>query len=703
MLKKVVFFLAAAIMALPLSAVERLSSGEQRRHLSDSLTVALANTDSPADSLRIITDLFDLAPRQQRDSIGRLGIDIAVRIGDSRTGLDLIRNICNLHHSSDTALEKDYDLAMNFNASADRDETVTFIQMMQNYNSAKHLSADRRKMQFRQLIRRATDDDPETDLERMVILHAMAVNISQISQGPLLNRYFEELDTLASGLRPEAYALQNLICVQASMAYASSDASRAKSVHYDRRLLNRIDAMERGELGIRHPYRDYNANRYVLYCRLLSNYDNISPEEVEEYYAKVMEIVATDSVAASTNRKSLRPQIFHAAATGDDNTVMALLPKALDMPYNKGIRSRLLRIMIDAAGRTGDLEKQLEASLEYNKILEKDITERVNENWRELEITYDMGRLRQKYISENAKIENTMLVVSLVAGAVLLILFIILFILFRHSRRLAANLKITNEVLNSERRSLAGAKASLEKAAERARLADSLKSAFIKNMTEEVTVPLHTIAEHTSLLVQFAKNEEKPFLQKYAAAITLNTEIVSVMLADLESLSKLDSGELALLPRRASLRTLCYDAVNGVSHRLQPGVQMLVDSKIPDITLYIDSTRILQILWQLLSNSAKFTAEGRILISAEITGENQVSIYISDTGIGIPQEYNEHIFQRFVRLDPSVPGAGIGLPLGRQLAELLGGTLILAPQSPEGFVTTFILTVPIDSRRRRKS
>ena len=334
-MKKVVFFLAAAIMALPLSAVERLSSGEQRRHLSDSLTVALANTDSPADSLRIITDLFDLAPRQQRDSIGRLGIDIAVRIGDSRTGLDLIRNICNLHHSSDTALEKDYDLAMNFNASADRDETVTFIQMMQNYNSAKHLSADRRKMQLRQLIRRATDDDPETDLERMVILHAMAVNIAEISQGPLLNRYFEELDTLASGLRPEAYALQNLICVQASMAYASSDASRAKSVHYDRRLLNRIDAMERGELGIRHPYRDYNANRYVLYCRLLSNYDNISPEEVEEYYAKVMEIVATDSVAASTNRKSLRPQIFHAAATGDDNTVMALLPKALDMPYNK--------------------------------------------------------------------------------------------------------------------------------------------------------------------------------------------------------------------------------------------------------------------------------------------------------------------------------------------------------------------------------
>lgn len=61
-MKKVVFFLAAAIMAFPLSAVERLSSGEQRRHLSDSLTVALANTDSPADSLRIISDLFDLAP-----------------------------------------------------------------------------------------------------------------------------------------------------------------------------------------------------------------------------------------------------------------------------------------------------------------------------------------------------------------------------------------------------------------------------------------------------------------------------------------------------------------------------------------------------------------------------------------------------------------------------------------------------------------
>ena len=703
MLKKVFFFLAIFITALPLLAVEGLSSPGRRRQLSDSLTVALAKTDSPADSLRIITDLFDLAPRQKRDSIGRVAIDIAVRTGDSRTGLDLIRNICNLHYSSDSALEKDRDLAMNFYASADRDETVTFIKMMQNYNRAKNLSADRRKVQLRHLISKATDEDPESDLERMVLLHALAVNIAEISQGPLLYRYFDELDSIASGLRPEAYALHNLICVQASMAYASSDVSRVKSVQYDRRLLDRIDAMERGELGIRHPYRDYNANRYVLYTRLLSNFDNLTPDEIEDYYSKVMAIVASDSVAASTNRNSLRPQIFHAVATGDDATVMALLPKVIDLPYNAGIRPRLLRIMIDATGRTGDIEKQLNASLEYNKILEKDITERVNENWRELEITYDMGRLRQKYISENARMENTMLVASLIGGAVLLTLLIIVFILFRHSRRLAANLRDTNDVLTSERRSLIDARVSIEKSADRARLADSLKSAFIKNMTEEVTVPLHTITEHASLLVQFAKNEEKPFLQKYAAAITLNSEIVSVMLADLESLSQLDSGELALLPRRASLRTLCENAVNGVSHRLQPGVEINVDAGIPDITLYIDSTRILQILWQLLSNSAKFTASGSIQVSAGIVGENQVSIFISDTGIGIPAKYDEHIFQRFVRLDPSVPGAGIGLPLGRQLAELLGGTLILAPHAIGSFVTTFILTVPIDSRRRRKS
>lgn len=702
-MKKVIFFLAAAITALPLFAVDDIFSPQRRSQLSDSLAAALAKTDSPADSLRIISDLFDLAPRQKRDSIGRAGIDIAMRIGDSRTGLDLIRNICNLHHSSDSALAKDYDMAMNFIASPDRDETVTFIQMMQNYNSAKHLSAERRKVQLRHLVSKATDEDPESDLERMVLLHAMAVNIAEISQGMLLHKYIEELDSIASRLRPEAYALHNLICVQASMAYASSDASRAKSVEYDRRLLRRIDSMERGELGIRHPYRDYNANRYVLYTRLLSNFDNLAPEEVEEYYSKAMAIVASDSVAASTNRNSLRPQIFHAAATGDVETVMALLPKALDMPYNAGVRSRLLRIMIDAAGSTGDIEKQLKASLEYNKILEKDISERVNENWRELEITYDMGRLRQKYLSDSARMERTMFMVSLIAGAVLLVLLIIVFILFRHSRRLAANLRNTNEVLTSERRSLIAARASLEKAAERARLADSLKSAFIKNMTEEVTVPLHTIAEHASLLVQFAKSEEKPFLHKYAAAITLNTEIVSVMLADLESLSKLDSGQLALLPRRASLRTLCDNAVNGVSHRLRPGVEIQVDSDIPDITLYIDSTRLLQILWQLLSNSAKFTASGHILISAKIVGENQVSICISDTGIGIPQEYNEHIFQRFMRLDPSVPGAGVGLPLGRQLAELLGGSLILAPEAIGTFVTTFILTVPIDSRRRHKS
>lgn len=677
-------------------------SPQRRVQLADSLNAVLAMTSSPADSLSIISDLFDLVPRNKRDSIGRLGVGIAMHIGDSRTGLDLIRNISNFHYSSDSLLAADQAMAMNFLASSDRDETVTYIKMMRNYTRAKNLEGNERKIHLQRLISQANDEDPESDLDRMVLLHALAVNLAEISQGRLLDKYITELDSLASTLRPEAYALRNLLCVQASMAYASSDASRAKGIEYDKRLLSLIDAMERGEVGYKHKYRDYDANRYVIYTRLLSNYDNLDAAEEDDYYSRAMAIVASDSVAAATNRRSLRPQIFHAAAHGDDQATMELISVAMDKPYNANIRRRLLEITIGAAGRTGDFDTQRRALLEYNKILEGDILKRVEENWRELEIAYDINRMRQKYVVERKELRGIMLAVSIVGGCVVFVLLVVVFILMRRCRKLSANLAHANEVLAAQRHNFEHARASIEKSAERARLADSLKTAFIKNMTEEVSGPLHTIAEHASLIVQFANHEKQPFLRKYADAITLNSEIVSVMLNDLEALSQLDSGNLALLPRRASLRSLCESAVSGVRHRLQPGVEIAIDGEVPNITLYIDSTRLLQILWQLLSNAAKFTESGSILISATLIDDNELCIAVSDTGIGIPRHQSKRIFQRFVRLDPTIPGAGVGLPLGRKLAELLGGTLILSPEPRTGFSTTFLLTVPVDSRRRKK-
>ena len=97
---------------------------------------------------------------------------------------------------------------------------------------------------------------------------------------------------------------------------------------------------------------------------------------------------------------------------------------------------------------------------------------------------------------------------------------------------------------------------------------------------------------------------------------------------------------------------------------------------------------------QLLKNAAKFTTEGEIEVGFKADNEaGKVEIYVSDTGCGIPSDSLEKIFERFVKLDRSTTGIGIGLPIARHLAELLGGTLTIDSQHRNG--ARFVITLPL--------
>ena len=102
----------------------------------------------------------------------------------------------------------------------------------------------------------------------------------------------------------------------------------------------------------------------------------------------------------------------------------------------------------------------------------------------------------------------------------------------------------------------------------------------------------------------------------------------------------------------------------------------------------------MQILLQLLSNAAKFTKDGRIVVSFDTDKENaNAVISVTDTGIGVSADNAERIFERFVKLDRSSQGVGIGLPIARHLAELLAGTVVLDTTYTDG--ARFVVTVPL--------
>ena len=108
-------------------------------HIADSLSARLEIAETSADSIRLLNDILDLRPKTMTDSIGRVILHTALVSGDDRTGLDIIRNLANMHIRSDSLLALDLKNAMRFRPGDDREETVTFVRMMQNLNKVRYV------------------------------------------------------------------------------------------------------------------------------------------------------------------------------------------------------------------------------------------------------------------------------------------------------------------------------------------------------------------------------------------------------------------------------------------------------------------------------------------------------------------------------------------------------------------------------------
>lgn len=662
--------------------------------IADSLTLRLERTTTAADSIAILTDLVDLRPKVMRDSLCRMIVHTSLISGNQAAGLDALRNMANVHLRSDSLLAGDLELAKLFPESDDKAETITFIRMIRNLNNVRYCTPKQKEEMFRTLLREANVGPGNNVYDNIVMLHALSLFIGEISQGELLSKYLDQLGSLIEGLRPEAYALRNCYYVQAALAYADNEEYK-KSIDVDTRLLGVIADMEKGGVGARRKYRDYSGNKYVVYTRLLSNYPLLTNEEVERYYKGAMTMVQTDSLSATTNRVSMRPQIYYAMAHKDYRQAVDLLKKYIDYPYNAQTRRLLLKLMIEAADATDDNEALLYASRQYNEILEETLEQRNQEKYRELQIVYDINKMKADHTRASIEMQHKMTVVAWSAAAILLILLVVSLTLWVHSKKLARSLAGTNDALRDESANLRNSQADLVEARDEAQMANRVKSDFIKNMSGEVAVPLHTIVEYTNLIVDCSDAGMKPYLKRFANLVTLNAELLNTIVNDVLNLSEIDSNTMSVSFKREVLQPLCKAAVESVRHKVNKDVDLQLADGLPELSLRTDSRRLMQILVQLLSNASKFTSQGSITVGYDVDEEaGIVNIYVTDTGIGISPDKADVIFERFVKLDRSSQGVGIGLPIARHIARMLGGDVTLDIGYTGG--ARFVISLPVD-------
>jgi signal transduction histidine kinase/CheY-like chemotaxis protein len=254
-----------------------------------------------------------------------------------------------------------------------------------------------------------------------------------------------------------------------------------------------------------------------------------------------------------------------------------------------------------------------------------------------------------------------------------------------------------NRELEDTNRGVVALYAELDEKADHLRRADELKSKFLSNMSHEFRSPLNSILALSGLLRDRSDGPLTVEQEQQVGYIRRAAQDLLELVNDLLDLAKVEAGKLEARPIEFEVANL-FAALRGMLRPLllNQSVDLVFEDASAIPTLYTDEGKISQILRNFISNSLKFTEAGEVRVSARLTGENEVTLAVSDTGIGIARENLDLIFEDFVQIDSpiqrKVKGTGLGLPLSKKLAKFLGGSVEV--QTEPGRGSTFSLRVP---------
>jgi signal transduction histidine kinase len=266
-----------------------------------------------------------------------------------------------------------------------------------------------------------------------------------------------------------------------------------------------------------------------------------------------------------------------------------------------------------------------------------------------------------------------------------------------------------NQELEDTNRGVLALYAELDEKADHLRRVDQLKTRFLSDMSHEFRTPVNSILALTRILDEGNLEEEA---RRQVALVRRAASDLASLVNDLLDLAKIEAGKVEIHPAEFEISTL-FSALRGMLRPLllNRSLSLVFDEPENLPVMDTDEAKVSQILRNFISNAIKFTEVGEVRVSALLAVDGDAIIFsVTDTGVGIAPEHHERIFEEFTQIDSPLQrqqrGTGLGLPLTRRLATLLGGSV--AMRSEPGAGSTFTTTIPVvytgpESDRPRRS
>ena len=446
MIKKILLPLFLFVLGTSNVYADAKRVDEIERQLNQELTAAATQKDS----VRILYNLFDLVPRKEKLPYSDKLYALAERTGRTDVQLDLLRQLsqlANYFDNPDSVFRALNEEVARIPQSQEQEETALFIRMRKVAGEARH--ADTKKIEDR-IVELISQEPDAKNLALNLRVQRLFTIVEYLTnsgvQGPLLGEYVGMLKERMNQANFQLYALNNILLTESANIYTTI-GNQKEAVEADRQLLKVIDGLEKKYHNEGRKYRNYAANKYIIYRRMLSNFQVLTPEEIEDYYSKIQSYIIEDEDVQRTEGNTQLGRLVYSMATKDYKTAIPIIKKTLQVEEQPARRRRLMLWLKTAAEGVGDKDLQIEALQMYNDLLVERDTSSSSDRAKELDIRTRVNELKadnahlqiEKQKEEKESYQRMMSFVMIGWLIFAVLLFVLLFVWMRYR---AASVKL---------------------------------------------------------------------------------------------------------------------------------------------------------------------------------------------------------------------------------------------------------------------
>lgn len=485
--------------------------------------------------------------------------------------------------------------------------------------------------------------------------------------------YLDKAMQLAESLpEKDKYIYKKFITWRVCFTYAQAGKSK-EAVKIMEQLINMVEYKYKTDYQKQRPF--YNIDLYLLqyYSFMISSLPVLTLEQEKSYWRRIQEIGKSLTNDLDKYNYYLCANNYYSNNRTERDFLKAIAANDSLIKFATILAPQNLPGLYNINSMTYEAIKDYQNALKYLKIshqIQDSLnTEATHKQLNELQVKYDMNALNNEKTMLEIKNKKTMLTSLSILLIIVITICTYLYFSWKKEKRMKMELKALHL---------------------KAQESEKMKQSFINSICHEIRTPLNAIVGFSDLIM----NEEidAEMRKEFPPEIQKNTVLLTNLINSMLEVANLDVSEEKLPCKPIDLKNICVHEMKQLKKK--EGIEYKLEITEESMIIPSNAQYLTQVIEHLLSNANKFTEKGQITLGYRVNqSKEEISIYVSDTGCGIPQEKHEEVFNRFSKLDTFMPGNGLGLYLCRLITKRLAGEIKIDPAYKEGI--RMIVTLPI--------